>query len=98
MQFAERRLPSQKHISALALVVQRPAHPSLDRAMTPRGVRTGRNTDLVEVVDGEIRDAAVQRGKRERLAGRTRAENQEEHTPNLSVSGEDGPLGQCPLA
>jgi hypothetical protein len=42
--------------------------------VTPPGVGTGRDTDLVEVVNRETRNAAVQRVERERFASGTRPE------------------------
>jgi hypothetical protein len=47
--------------------------------MTPRRVRPRRDTDLVEVVNRQIWNAAAQLVQHERLAGSTRSEEQKEH-------------------
>src|SRR5262249_3939915 len=47
--------------------------------MPPRSVGIGRNSDLVEVVDLELRKANAQLREERRLPGAARAEDQEEH-------------------
>jgi hypothetical protein len=68
-QFAERRLPSQKKISSVGLVIKCPKNPLLVGPMPPDAVRSGRHADLVEVVARQVWDAVAQHVQRERLAG-----------------------------
>jgi hypothetical protein len=51
-QLSDRDLPAQDHVSAGALLDEYAPHPSLDRAVAPRGVRADRHTDRVKLDAG----------------------------------------------
>jgi len=63
-------LAPEHEIDPLGLVLQRTPKPDLVGAVPPGAVGLGRDADLVEVVDGQVLDAAAKPVEGERLAGR----------------------------